>query len=124
MVKTVLVGGVIAGTIDILDAFAVTALNGGSPVRVLYAIASGVLGRTASSGGMPAAALGLALHFFIALTAALVFAVACRRVPRILRHPVICGLVYGLMVWGVMYYVVLPITFGRPNTLPAWPLLI
>lgn len=121
---TIVLGGVTAGVLDILDAFIVTAINGGSPVRVLHAIASGVLGRSAYQGGVPAAALGLGLHFMIAIGAATVYLLASRRLPVLLRRPVPCGLAFGLAVWVFMYYVVLPITFSRPNTIPALPQLI
>lgn len=121
---TIVFGGLTAGILDILDAIVVTSLNGGTATRVLHAIASGVLGRDAYQGGMPAAALGLALHFVIAIGAAASFFLASRRLPVLLRHTVPSGLMFGLAVWAVMYYVVLPITFGRPNTIPAWPLLV
>jgi hypothetical protein len=121
---TVVLGGLSAGVLDILDAFAVALLSGGAPVRVLHTIASGVLGRSAYEGGAPAAALGLGLHFLIAMSAAAVYFLASRRLPVLLRRPVLCGLTFGLAVWIVMYYVVLPITFDRPNTIPAWPRLI
>ena len=94
--------------------FVVTTINGGTPVRVLHAIASGVLGRDAYQGGVPAAALGLGLHFLIAIGAATVYLLASRQLPVLLRRPVICGLTFGLAVWVFMYYVVLPITFGGP----------
>ena len=110
-------------SLDILDAFVVTAINGGTPTRVLHAIASGVLGRGAYQGGVPAAALGLLLHFVIAIGAATTYFLASRKLPVLLRRPVLCGVAFGLGVWAVMYYVVLPITFSRPNTLPAWPQL-
>lgn len=121
---TIVLGGLTAGTLDILDAFVVTSLSGGTATRVLHAIASGVLGREAYQGGMPAAALGLALHFLIATGAATTFFLASRRLPVLLRHAVPSGLTFGLAVWAFMYYVVLSITFGRPNTVPAWPLLV
>jgi hypothetical protein len=116
---TIVLGGMTAGVLDILDAFVLTALNGGSPVRVLHTIASGVLGRAAYDGGAPAAALGLALHFFIATSAAAVYWLATMKLPILLRRPVMCGLLFGLAVWAVMYQLVLPITFGRPYALPA-----
>ena len=49
----IVLGGLTAGTLDILDGFAVSLVNGGAPVRVLHAIASGVLGRTAYQGERP-----------------------------------------------------------------------
>jgi hypothetical protein len=121
---TVVLGGVTAGVLDIVDAFAVAFVNGGTPVRVLHAIASGVLGRDAYQGGAPAAALGLALHFLIAMSVAAAYLVASRRFAVLLRRPVWCGIAFGLAVWAFMYYVVLPITFNRPNRIPALPLLI
>ena len=123
-VGTVVLGGLTAGVLDISDAFVVTLLNGGTPVRVLHTIASGVLGRSAFQGGAPAAALGLGLHFLIATSAAATYFVASRRLSVLRRHPLWCGLAFGLAVWAFMYYVVLPITFSRPNKIPAWPFLL
>lgn len=121
---TVVFGGLAAGVLDILDAFVMTSLNGGTPTRVLHAIASGVLGRAAYEGGLSTAALGLTLHFVIALGAAATFLLATRALPALLRHPVPAGLAFGLAVWGVMYFVVLPATFGRPYVVPALPQFI
>jgi hypothetical protein len=121
---TIVFGGLTAGVLDILDAFAMTALNGGAPTRVLHAIASGVLGRAAYDGGLSTAALGLTLHFVIALSAAATFLLATRARPGLLRHPLPVGLAFGLAVWAVMYFVVLPATFGRPYVMPALPQFI
>ena len=120
---TIVFGGLTAGVLDILDAFAITVINGGTATRVLHSIASGVLGRSAYEGGAASAALGLGLHFVIAIGAATVFLLASRAWPGLLRRPVVTGPAFGLAVWVFMYYVVLPITFHRPNTLPAWRLL-
>lgn len=121
---TVVLGGLTAGVLDILDAFTVAMFNGGSPPRVLQGIASGVLGVSAYQSGALAAALGLALHFLIAMSAATVYFLASRQWGVLLRRPLWCGLAFGAGVWAFMYYVVLPITFARPNTIPAWPMLI
>jgi hypothetical protein len=64
------------------------------------------------------------LHFLIAFGAASVFFLISRALPAVLRHAVVSGMTFGLGVWAVMYYAVLPITFSRPNVLPAWPLLL
>ena len=118
---TIVLGGLTAGVLDIADAFIVTMINGGTPMRVLHAIASGVLGRAAYDGGWPAGALGLALHFFIAVAAATVFYLASLKLAVLLRRPIVSGLIFGLCVWAVMYHVVLPITFGRPYAMPSVP---
>jgi hypothetical protein len=83
-----------------------------------------VLGRAAYEGGLPAAALGLALHFGIATGVATTFYLASLKMPLLLRRPVLCGLLFGLSVWAFMYNVVLPVTFGRPYAVPALPQLI
>ena len=120
---TIVFGGVTAGALDLFDAFVMSLVNGGTPVRVLHAISSGVLGRAAYEGGAPAAALGLALHFVIATCAATTYWLASLKLPILLRRPVICGLLFGLAVWAFMYQVVLPITFGRAYMVPALPQL-
>ncbi len=117
-------GGLTAGILDIGDAIVLTLMNGGAPARMLQGIASGLLGRAAYDGGLPTAALGLAIHFFIATSAATVYFLASRKLTLLLQRPVICGVIFGLMWWGVMYQIVLPITFGRPYTIPALPQLL
>ncbi len=84
---TIVLGGLTAGALDILDAFVVTAISGGTPMRVLHAIASGVLGRAAYEGGLPAAALGLALHFGIATGVATTFYLASLKMPALFAAP-------------------------------------
>ena len=115
---TIVFGGLTAGVLDLADAFVVTALNGGTPMRVLHAIASGLLGRAAYDGGVATAALGLCLHFFIATSAATVFYLASLKLPFLRRRPLAWGPIFGLGVWAVMYLIVLPVTFGRPFTMP------
>ena len=70
------------------------------------------------------AALGLFLHFFIAISAATAFYVGSVKLPFLLRRPLLWGPVFGLCVWAVMYQIVLPLTFGRPFTMPPLPNLL
>jgi hypothetical protein len=121
--ETVVLGGLTAGVLDILDAFLLATLNGGSPIRVLQAVASGIFGRAAYEGGMAAATIGLALHFVIAFGAAATFFVATRRWTALLGRPVLSGITFGLAVWAFMYSIVLPITFMRMPTVAPWPQL-
>jgi hypothetical protein len=58
--RVILIGGLIAGTLDILAAFIQSGLRGVTPMRVLQAIASGLLGADSFQGGFATAALGLA----------------------------------------------------------------
>jgi len=52
----------IVGTMDITSAIIITLARGGTIMRLMQFIASGVLGKQAFQGGLPIAALGLALH--------------------------------------------------------------
>ena len=117
---TVVVGGLLAGLLDILDAFIITRLSGGSATRVLQFIASGVLGNGAFQGGVPAAALGLALHFFIALSAATAYFLIARQLSAAIHHPWIAGPAFGVALYFVMNLVVLPLA-GFRGGLPAAP---
>ncbi|HET8647044.1 MAG TPA: hypothetical protein VFO85_16225, partial [Vicinamibacteria bacterium] len=89
-VRAILLGGLVAGTMDITAAILLYARRGVPPLRILQSVASGLLGRAAFTGGVPTAALGLALHFFIATTAAAVYVLAARRLP-LARWPLVGG---------------------------------
>lgn len=119
--KAILWGGLLAGILDITAAFVNTSLRGGSPIRVLQTIASGVLGAESYKGGLKSAALGLALHFFIAYVATAVYYAASRKLKFLVQWAVVCGLLYGVVVYLFMYQVVLPLVFPsrNPNTIGA-----
>jgi len=111
--QTILVAGLIAGTLDITAAFLFSGLratNPHSPIWVLQSVASGLLGADSFKGGWASAALGAACHYLIALTAAAVFYAASRKLPFLVRHAVVSGLLYGIVVYSVMNFVVLPLS--------------
>ncbi len=116
-------GGLVVGTLDILDAFVFFGLRGVPPTTIAQSIASGLLGRAAYQGGTPTAALGLLLHFGIAFTIVCVYYAATRWVPALARKPLVFGPLYGLVVYGVMNYVVLPLSAAAvgsgPKPLPV-----
>ena len=98
------VGGLIAGALDITQAIILF----GKKVPLL--IAAGVLGKGAFHGGAGTYALGLFLHFFIAMSVATIFYVASRRLKFLAEHWIVCGLFYGAAVDQVMTLVVLPLS--------------
>lgn len=109
LVPAVLAGGAIAGAIDISYAI-VASWPKASPGRVLQSVASGVLGKAAFDGGVPAAALGLALHFLMTTVMALAFIVAARSIPVVRNNLVAAGLAYGCGVYFFMRWVVAPLS--------------
>jgi hypothetical protein len=104
--------GLIAGILDVSSAFILGYSKGIDPGRVLQGVAAGLIGReTAINGGLPTAGLGLAIHFFIAFVVAFVFYAASRKLVFLTRHAVISGLVYGVIVYGFMYWIVMPLAY-------------
>jgi hypothetical protein len=108
--RYVVLGGFIAGTLDILYAFVFHGLRGVPPVSILQSIASGLLGPASYRGGAATAALGAALHFFIAIVAAAVFHAASLRWRWLTQHAIAAGIAFGLGMYAVMNYVVVPLS--------------
>ena len=107
----VLAGGLVAGALDILYACVFWGVRRGVPARRIFqSVAAGVLGKATFDGGVSTAALGLALHFFIAISMAVAYYVVARRWPLLWRQPWLCGAVYGLFLYGFMNYVVVPLS--------------
>lgn len=121
--QPILVGGLIAGVLDITYAFVFSYIRSGrTPMFVLQSVASGALGRSAYQGGARTAALGLGFHFLIALVAATVYVLASRLLPFMIRHAVISGILYGLGVYALMNGVVLRVSAIQATTWPwAYP---
>lgn len=114
--QPIFLGGLIAGTLDICAAFLTAWLRANvSPVRVLYFVASGLIGQGAAQGGTKIAALGLALHFLIATTWTIVFYLASRKLLFLIERPVMFGLLYGVVVYLFMNLVVIPLSRVPPR---------
>lgn len=123
--RAVIAGGMAAGVLDICYAIIFWALRAGvPPLRILQSVASGLLGRAAYSGGWLTGLLGLALHFGMTVVMALVFYTAARRLPWLGQHPVPAGMAYGLGIYAVMNFIVLPLSaFPNPQNFALWPVV-
>jgi phosphotransferase system glucose/maltose/N-acetylglucosamine-specific IIC component len=122
--RPILWGGLIAGTLDITAAVVNSGLRGVSPMRVLQSVASGLLGPNSYKSGYRAAALGLVIHLFIAFVACLVFYTLSRKLEFLVRRAVVCGVLYGVAVYLVMYGIVLRVTFHRSFFYPLSAVII
>ena len=122
----ILYGSLAVGVLDIIDAFLFFWLRSGvRPTRILQSIAAGLLGREAAvAGGITTAMLGLGLHFFIAFMIVLTYHLASRRIKALSEHPVILGMLYGLLVYAVMNFVVLPLSAAPPRSAPSGAVLV
>jgi len=114
--RAILLGGLIAGVLDLTAACVNSGLNGVSPVRVFQAIASGLLGAESYKGGAWTAVLGVFLHFIIAFGATVVYFVVSRKFRFLINQAIISGVIYGIAVFWFMQLVVLPLSaFQRKN---------
>jgi uncharacterized membrane protein YagU involved in acid resistance len=109
----IILGGFIVGVLDL--AYAIIVYSPHQPILVPQTIASGVLGMKSYGGGMASAALGVFLHFVIALGAATVYYLASRRLPFLVRRALVGGIIFGALVYFFMHLVVLPLSAVPPG---------
>ena len=120
-----LLGGLVAGTLDITYACVFSYLKRGtSPSTVLQSVASGAFGQSAFTGGTRMVVLGGVFHFLIAITAAVVYYLASRLLRFLVTQAVICGVLYGVCVYLFMNFVVLPHSAIPFKMSYPWPSLI
>ena len=104
-------GGLLIAIGDI--AFAITvwfSWNAAGFTRVFQSIAVGVLGKSSFDGGIPSAALGAGLHLFMATMFVVAYTLVGQRKPGLLRKPFMYGPLYGVLMYAVMNFVVMPLS--------------
>ncbi len=118
--RWLLIGWLVAGTLDITYACGFSYLRGGtSPTRVLQYVASGDLGPASFQGGTLTALAGLGFHYLNAFLFTLFFLLVAPRIPIGIERPVLVGAIYGVGVYLVMNYVVVPLSRIGPRPAPA-----
>src|SRR5436190_21848295 len=108
----IVTAGLIVGVLDISSALVIWWTRGVALQRGLQVIAAGLLGSKSYEGGTATASLGLALHFFVAFVVVSIFYLASRNIPFLTKQPLISGVFYGIGVYIVMYWFVLPTAFS------------
>lgn len=103
----ILLGGIIAGTIDI---GAACLINGRDVPFILHAIAGGLLAERSFSGGTATALLGLVLQELMGIIIAAIYVIAAGSLPVLRRGWLPLGLAYGVVIFFVMNYVVVPLS--------------
>ncbi len=107
----ILTAGLVAGTLDGLDAaIFIGIVRGAGVLRVFQFIASGLLGTRSFAGGWLTGALGVLLHFFIATVAAAAYYALSRRLSFFAGRPLLGGPVFGIAVFVFMHYVVVKLS--------------
>jgi len=113
----VLTGGLVAGTFDITYACTFWWLKRGVlPTRVFQSVASGLLGDASFTGGWRTALLGLALHYSIATSMAVTYYLLARKWSELWQRPWVYGPLYGVLLYGIMSYIVVPLSAANPGS--------
>jgi hypothetical protein len=126
--KTVLLTGLLAGTLDITSAYiSVTVKTGKFPSLMFNYVAGGALGLDrALHGGTAAAFLGLFFHYFIAMAWTVFFFVLLPRLKFLWYNKYLVGMLYAVFVNMVMGQVILRLTplpvgpFNLGNVFTDW----
>ena len=110
--RWIALGGLALATLDALFATTYWRIAAGMPwTRVFQSVAGGVLGMERSiAGGEPAAWLGLGLHYAIAMTFPVAYALVATRMHALVRRPLAFGALYGLLLYAIMNLVVIPLS--------------
>jgi hypothetical protein len=117
-------GGLIVAGADI--AFATTlwfTWDTSGFTRVFQTIAVGVLGKASFDGGVVTALLGAGLQVFMATMFVVAYTLVSRRAPALLSKPWVYGPLYGVLLYVIMNFVVMPLSrVGRSPSMehPDW----
>jgi hypothetical protein len=111
----ILAGAAGAAFLDGLAATIDFRMRGVSFARLWQGVASGALGPSSFQRGNTTVFLGLAFHILIATTASLVFNIAAGHAHTLLTHYIASGALYGIAVYFVMNFVVIPLSAMRPR---------
>ena len=116
--RWILAGTFVIGSLDLAFAwsFWLQRVPGLSLGRVLQSVARGWFGDRSREMGTTSMVVGAASHYFIIAMFVLVWFLAMQRSTMLRRRPLVCGLVSGLLLFGFMNFVVLPLSAaGAPD---------
>jgi hypothetical protein len=118
--RGILAAVAVSGTLDILSAFFFGGLKGVGPGKILRYVASGPFGDSMRDGGLAAAAVGLGVHFALMAIMVSLFFLIASRVDIVRRRWLLSGPLYGILIYLVMYWIVVPARFGIAPKTDLW----
>jgi hypothetical protein len=109
-----LLTSLLTGTLDAMAALIISYKI--PPATIFKFIASGWFGVSAFQGGTDMVVWGILFHYLIAA----IFTVVCFQIYpvmiRIFKNKYLTGIIYGLVIWLIMNYAVLPYTNIHKST--------
>ncbi|HKV28853.1 MAG TPA: hypothetical protein VJN90_11340 [Candidatus Acidoferrales bacterium] len=113
---TVIWIGLVAGTLDIAENIIFNHFRGVTMKMIFQYIGSGLIGMKSFTMGAASVALGVAIHYAIAMTWTVIFYLLSRKLLILTRRAAISGIVYGGVVYVVMNFIVRPLTAVSHST--------
>lgn len=110
----------VSGTLDILSAFFFGGLAGVGPGPILRYVASGPFGDSMREGGLGATAIGLGVHYALMAIMVSLFFLVASHIDLVRRKWVLSGPLYGILIYLVMYWIVVPARFGTVPKTDLW----
>lgn len=119
------IGTLLAGALDMCFASTFWWLKADvTPVRVGQSVAAGLLGKeSAVAGGVPTGMLGWTLHYAMIFLMVGFYYLAAKQLPVLTRSWLACGAIYGLGLYLVMSYIVVPLSAAHtagPKEFSLW----
>lgn len=105
-----LLGCLLVGSADLLFAWSFWAGKGVGFVDILHSIARGWYGKASGDSGATGALVGAVSHYAIVFGMLLAYWLAARLYAGCTRQVVLPGAAYGLLLYLVMNFVVLPLS--------------
>jgi hypothetical protein len=114
-IPTILLAGLVAGTLDLSYAIIMWGPVFGtiSAAQLLQGITSVLIGKSALTGGIGAALLGLAIHYCISLAWTAIYVLLFPHLPFLATNKWVSGILYGFFVWAMMSLAIVPLATGR-----------
>jgi hypothetical protein len=121
--RTILLAGFAAATIDLVFAFVFFGWQlGATPTRIMQSIATGFFGTASYDGGATTAAIGVVAHYFILTVAAAFYWFASKRLPLLTQRPILSGVLFGITVYIAMTFVIVPLSAAKMRAL-SWSIV-
>lgn len=114
MIGAIVAGGLVAGAFDAITAIAGHVAKHQGVLDTFRYIASGLIGMTAFNGEVWTELLGVLVHFGLTTIMATGFVLLAARKRQLWQNPLPAGVLYGMLVYLLMYYVIVPHT-GAPH---------
>jgi len=126
LLRLSVIGGIITGLLHlIIQVGLVYGLILKSPfISSLQYLASGAIGNAAFTGGLATALFALILDFVMTIIIAGVFILSADRIPLLRRYVIPGSLLYGVGVFIVMNFIVVPLSAAPALPAPPMWLLI